>query len=321
MKHALDTNLAAQYGVNIALLLESFQYWTFKNLTREHHILDGLCWSYDTLDALCEVFPYWTRRQIDHTIINAVKHGLLVKGNYNQTKYDRTLWYALTPKAYVFFPDLVNEKYLKMLYSSISQNCEIDYTNFRNRFPTNVTPIPPTDPPTNKDINNISTSAEISNKDYNEIDGKEGNEKSDYLNTHGVANKNNSQVVESEIDPTKSDYFDNQPINCTISSKKINFGIKQILNENPHNIPEQNIEDWIENRKKKKVPVTKTAWNKINKELAKCDDPISAFEEMVAAGWQSFKADWVNKKPEKSSKQFFDHESIKWAEGIEQDLF
>lgn len=284
MKHALDTNIAKQYGVNIALLLESFQFWTFKNLARKKHIYDGLCWSYDTLESLGEIFDYWTRRQIEHTINNAVKHGLLVKGNYNQTKYDRTVWYALTPKAYEFFPDLYQEKYLELLYSSISQNCEIDYTNFRNGFPKNVTPIPVTTPVTDPYINNIA--ANIDNQALGEL-GKKGSQEPTDLDT-------------------KSDYRKNQTKKNTVLQKKDQFDINHILQVNPFQIPEEIIRDWIENRKKKRVPVTKTAWNKINKEFVKCKekniDPIEAFETMVASGWQSLKVEYFEKQNKPSSQ-------------------
>ncbi len=259
MKHALDTNIAKQYGVNIALLLENFQFWTLKNFTRKKHIHDGLCWSYDTLDALCEVFPYWTKRQIEHTINNAVKHGLLVRGNYNQTKYDRTVWYALTPKSYVFFPDLLDEKYMNLLYLSISQNCEIDYTEFRNGFPKIVTTIPDTDPPTDPNINNIGISDETPS----------------------------TEIVVPK--PVK------------LPRPKGAFSIEKMLEDNPHELPQQALEDWQQVRAKKRAVITKTAWEELNDELDKLKklgkDPIACFKSAVGAGWQSLKSSWFTDSP------------------------
>src|SRR5690349_5519487 len=70
MEHAFNTNIAAQYDVNIAILLHNFKFWTFNNLANKRNIYDGLCWSYDTLEALGETFPYWSRRQLERVINN-----------------------------------------------------------------------------------------------------------------------------------------------------------------------------------------------------------------------------------------------------------
>lgn len=94
--------------------------------------------------------------------------------------------------------------------------------------------------------------------------------------------------------------------------------VHQMMQTNPLNLPKQMIEDWVISRKAKKSPVTLTAWIRINKQLATCPNPIEAFEECVAAGWISFKAEWVKPKDKKS---FFDHDSIEWAKGLEQDIF
>jgi hypothetical protein len=307
-KHALDTRVAKEYGVNISLLLESFAYWTHKNFTRNHHIYDGLCWTYDTLEALCDVFPYWSKRQIEHTINNAVKVGLLVKGNYNQTKYDRTIWYALTPKSYGYYPDLLEEKYLRALWLSISQNCEMDFTYFGNRFPKIVTPIPDTIPCTDPYIN-ISTSGEVPNLNYTQSNGQEGEKNNpDFDVQKSGIQKNNAQVAENKSEQIKSDYFDNQAKKKTNSSLSLPYNIKNIQQENIFCIPEQAILDWIANRKKKKVPVTPTAWKRINTELRKCKeqgiDPIDAFETMVGSGWQSLKVEYFQNQNKASSPQW-----------------
>lgn len=151
MEHALNVNVAIRFDTDTALFLQNLKHWTFKNLANKKHIHDGLCWTYDTLDALCDIFPYWSRRQLERVINNCLKNGLIVKGNYNTTSYDRTCWYAMTPMSYWFYPELADEKYLKLLYSSISPNGEIDYTEWRNRYPESVTTIPDTIPDTDPD--------------------------------------------------------------------------------------------------------------------------------------------------------------------------
>ena len=99
--------------------------------------------------------------------------------------------------------------------------------------------------------------------------------------------------------------------------RKPSLNTQDALKQNPHNIPEDMIDDWISNRRAKKAPLTQTAWNRITKELAKCANPLDAFEQMVSAGWQGFKAEWV--KVEK--KSFHDNESTDWIHEIHTDLF
>ncbi len=147
-KHAFNVGIAKDFGITTALFLEHLYFWSQKNLANNTHIHDGLVWCYDTLEAIGDYFPYLTRRQIETMINNCVKEGLVARGNYNKTTYDRTCWYALTKKSYYYFPNLVNEKYLNRLFLSISQKCEMDFTEWVNGFPHYVTPIPDTDPDT-----------------------------------------------------------------------------------------------------------------------------------------------------------------------------
>lgn len=146
--HAFNVGIAKDYSPSMSLWLGHLSFWAEKNLANSKHIHDGHVWCFDTLDAICEYFPYFTRRQIETMINNSVDAGLVIKGNYNQTQYDRTCWYALTPKAFDYFPHLSNQKYIEKLYSSISQKCEMDLTEWGNRFTHFVMTIPDTDPDT-----------------------------------------------------------------------------------------------------------------------------------------------------------------------------
>nr|DAF79105.1 MAG TPA: replication protein O [Caudoviricetes sp.] len=110
-------------------------------------------------------------------------------------------------------------------------------------------------------------------------------------------------------------YTKKEPL-LTLSSKEINppqpktetpkpdrkapFGMAQLLADNPHNVPEQLLADWLTQRKAKRAAVTATVWSTVNTELAKCaeagitaDDAIT---EALNSGWQGFKASWVIKR-------------------------
>jgi uncharacterized protein YmfQ (DUF2313 family) len=81
---------------------------------------------------------------------------------------------------------------------------------------------------------------------------------------------------------------------------KVVFSLTQILKDNPHNIPEEMLDDWLQVRKVKKVPMSATAWkgtNSVMNKLAEAGlNPIECFESMVASGWQGMKVSYFDKE-------------------------
>jgi len=217
-QHAFPVGIAIKYSMQIAVWIQNLAFWTENNLSLNKNIHDGLCWSYATLESLGDTFPYMSKSQRETMINNSINEGLVIKGNYNQTKYDRTVWYALTPKAYAYFPHFLEEKYMKRLHSSISEKSEMDFPKFRNLFPKNRTPIPDTIPDTKPYKNIIGPSGEVPKNDYTKFDEQEEQkEKSDYFLPPEENNNNDMQVVEERGDSLKSDYFEKQINNKTVS--------------------------------------------------------------------------------------------------------
>lgn len=143
MIHSFDVNIAKKYGVHEAILLNHLNFWIEKNRANDRHYYDGYYWTYSTKKAFAELFPYLTERQVGYVLEKLVDAGLLMKGNYNKSSYDRTLWYAITKKGY-----------------SIIQNCQMKETNLSNQSDEIVQPIPdilPDNITDNKtDINHIN---------------------------------------------------------------------------------------------------------------------------------------------------------------------
>lgn len=79
--------------------------------------------------------------------------------------------------------------------------------------------------------------------------------------------------------------------------RKPAFGMVQLLADNPHQVPEQLLVDWLSQRKAKRAVVTATVWSTMNTELSKCVtagiSAADAITEALTAGWQGFKASWV----------------------------
>ena len=257
MEHAFNTNIAKEFDVNIAILLQNFKFWTLRNLANKKHIHDGLCWTYNSIQALCKIFPYWTRHQIEHLISKCKKLDLIVAGNYNSHKYDRTAWYALTPKAYALFPELQEDEFVMSLCISISEKSEMSKINTA-----------------------ISENSEQLVRKFRE-------------------------TVLKIPRPIPDTITDNKTDNIyTPSHKKVikpQFGLTELKEDNPHEIDDSMLSDWLDVRKEKKSRVTATAWSKINKTLTKIKSelgikPKDAFETMVAAGWLSMELKYFENK-------------------------
>ena len=92
--HSFDPDIAAQVGVNAAVIYQNFLFWCEKNKANKRHVMDGYVWTYNSRRALGDLFPYLTDSQIKTAIAKLVDAGLLVKGEYNLASYDRTNWYA-----------------------------------------------------------------------------------------------------------------------------------------------------------------------------------------------------------------------------------
>lgn len=94
MNHSFDTDHAAKYGITEAVILNNFQFWIAKNRANEKHLHDGRTWTYNSVRAFAELFPYLTAKQLRYALDRLVSMGVLVKGNFNDSPYNRTSWYA-----------------------------------------------------------------------------------------------------------------------------------------------------------------------------------------------------------------------------------
>ena len=103
MSHYFNVGIAVEYGVNEAILLQSIYEWVKVNEVRNEHYRDGRYWDCCSTDALAQLFPYFTKGQIQYTLKKLREHGLILVGNYNEQPFDQTRWYALTDKAYALF--------------------------------------------------------------------------------------------------------------------------------------------------------------------------------------------------------------------------
>jgi len=157
MIHQFDTEIAKEVGILSAVIFSNIQHWIEKNATNERHYHDGRYWTYNSMKAFQEQFPYVSHRQIETALIKLKDADLIMTGNYNAMQRDRTLWYALTDKAI-----------------SISQNCEMHFTKMCNPFHKNVKPLPDNKPDNKQQIyKDNRVDSEKSTLESNKINYKE----------------------------------------------------------------------------------------------------------------------------------------------------
>lgn len=173
MEHHFNIEIAKKYDIVTAVLLNNFEYWTAKNEANEKNYFDGRYWTYNSKSAFCELFPYLTARQIDYALNKMIKDGLIISGNYNENKYDRTLWYAITDFG-----------------KCILQNCQMEETKLQNDiYNSNI-------------INENDTDKKPNNKN-NKENIKENIEVLDYLNekagTHYKPVESNLKFINARL--------------------------------------------------------------------------------------------------------------------------
>lgn len=165
MNYVFDVKVAKKYGVNEAIMISNFQFWITKNMANNKNYHDGKYWTYNSKRALTELFPFWNEQQIKRILNSLRDKGILMTGNYNKYKYDKTLWYAFVTDEFVHFDQ------------SIGRKLPMDQSKVTNGMVGSDQPIPDIKPDKKPDKKHINMSNKNSTKKYYDIDNvllKEG---------------------------------------------------------------------------------------------------------------------------------------------------
>lgn len=147
---SFNTSIAIKYGVNESIFLNNLIFWISVNKANNSNFHDGKTWSYNSMDAFTRIFPFWSIGQIKRIIDSLKEYGVIVSGNYNQSPYNRTMWYALADES-ILFIEKSSDK------TSIVCNQKMDENVLA--FPNSDNKETLTDelPNTNTNINNTNT--------------------------------------------------------------------------------------------------------------------------------------------------------------------
>lgn len=91
---SFNAGYAVKYGIEEAIMIENLSYWIEKNAANNRHFHDGRFWTYNTAEAFTKLFPFWSAPQIRRIMKSLEEKGVIIVGEFNDSSYDRTKWYA-----------------------------------------------------------------------------------------------------------------------------------------------------------------------------------------------------------------------------------
>ena len=154
MNHSFDIDLAKEYGIEEAIILENFAFWIKKNSANNINFIDGNYWTFNSASALEELFPYMNLKKIQRILNKLEELNILKSANHNKAKYDRTKWYCIVDKNILEkykIPITLDNSSLDIL-SNGTNPYKSSLDKMSNAFTQNVQPIP--DVNTDININN-----------------------------------------------------------------------------------------------------------------------------------------------------------------------
>ena len=148
MRYSFDTDIAARYGVEEAILLDHIRFWCDKNQSNPDCQKEGRCWMYASAARLAEHFSFWSVPQIRRLLKSLVRQGALLEGRFGRFAFDRTLWYAISESALSMFQNRhlqqtnpehssdESERAIKDTQKDIQEDSQHTYTACGGRAPS-----------------------------------------------------------------------------------------------------------------------------------------------------------------------------------------
>ncbi len=98
ISHQFDIDVATDVGVNASIIFCSIRYWIEKNEANKKNYHDDRYWTYNSISAYAQLFPYLTEGQIRCAIKRLIEGGYIIKDCHSKKDMNRTSWYALGRK-------------------------------------------------------------------------------------------------------------------------------------------------------------------------------------------------------------------------------
>lgn len=96
MNHSFNIDLAKQFGILEAVLLENIAHWIHKNQSRQANFKEGRFWTYNSVKGFASQFDYVSERQIRYALDELVKKDVLMRNSFNKVGFDKTSWFSFS---------------------------------------------------------------------------------------------------------------------------------------------------------------------------------------------------------------------------------
>lgn len=94
--HFFNVKNAEKFGLVEAILIQNLSFWIEHNQANEENFIEGRTWTYNSVKAFTQIFPYLSTKLIRTALDHLIKEGVLLSGCFNKKGYDRTTWWAFT---------------------------------------------------------------------------------------------------------------------------------------------------------------------------------------------------------------------------------
>lgn len=99
--HSFDTGVAQALGLNAASVYNHILYWLRHNFVEGTNFEEGKTWTYNSFEKMTKYMPYLTKDQIRRSLEDLFQAGLIIKSNFNNSKFDRTSWYSVPDQSVI----------------------------------------------------------------------------------------------------------------------------------------------------------------------------------------------------------------------------
>lgn len=161
-----DPDVAKEFGMAAAVLFQNIVFWIKKNEANKQksHYHKDRYWTYNSIDAFIELFPFMKRYTIKKSLKLLEEKGMILIDKFNEESFDHTQWYALG--------DLGQKVADEQSKPTIVRNQPNDCAKTNNRKVENEQPIPYIERTNNKQENISSINNSIYTPNTKEGDKK-----------------------------------------------------------------------------------------------------------------------------------------------------
>lgn len=85
-RHSLEPEIAGRVCLNAAVIFQKITFWIEKNQANRRNLRDGRYWTYNSISAFGELFPYLSEKQIRTALEKLVSAELIIKGNFSDDR-------------------------------------------------------------------------------------------------------------------------------------------------------------------------------------------------------------------------------------------